>query len=455
MLTVFSFLLGLGLLVAIHEFGHYKMARACGIDVIQFSIGFGKPLIRWRFKPNETEFVVALIPLGGFVRMLDERDAPVPALIRHKAFNTQSLRNRTLVVLAGPLANLLVAVIIYTVVGMFGTQQPKAVLAAPRIGSIAEKQGLRAGDWVVGVEIAGEASNSIESFEDLHWMLTQSIFSGNDVILSVADHEGGPERRRITLPLSSLNVSEFDGNLLQLVGFSGPLTPPLVTDVVSGGAGAKAGLKKGDLVRTAGTMRIDDAQQLRAWIRQSVTASGDASAQAWTVERDGRAVRLTVSPQAVFQDGVWSGRLGVYLGVPPDMILVRLGFAESLLSAAVKTWDMALLTLKMTVKMVSGQASLRNLSGPLSIADQAGKSASGGLMAYALFLAVISVSLGVLNLLPIPVLDGGHLMYYLYEAITGREPSVVWVDTLQRGGMVMLMGMMAIALFNDVARFLG
>jgi regulator of sigma E protease len=204
-----------------------------------------------------------------------------------------------------------------------------------------------------------------------------------------------------------------------------------------------------------GTMQIADAQQLRAWIRQSVTVSGDASAQAWTVEREGRAVRLTVSPQAVFQDGVWSGRLGVYLGVPPEMTLVRLGLTESLSSAAVKTWEMVLLTLKMTVKMVSGQASLKNLSGPLSIADQAGKSASGGLMAYALFLAVISVSLGVLNLLPIPVLDGGHLMYYLYEAITGREPSVVWVDTLQRGGMVMLMGMMAIALFNDVARFLG
>ncbi len=454
-LTALSFVLGVGLLIAVHEYGHYRMARACGVRVIRFSIGFGKPLVRWQFHPQGTEFVIALIPLGGFVKMLDEREGPVDPSDRHLAFNTQRLRHRASIVFAGPLANLLLAVVIYTWVGWWGVPQAKPILATPVAGSVADVAGLRAGDWVLSARVADEDPKPVVSFDNLSWVLTQAVLSRDDVVLSLADQENGPERRTATLRLSDLNASNVDAALFQQIGVLGPFARPLVGKVVPGGPGEIAGLQEGDLVRKVGEMAVIDAQHLRDAIRRAIRSPGQPANQMWTVERDGSLLTLQVSPQPELKDGAWIGRVGVFLGEPPAMTLVRTNGVESLSDGILKTWDMSWLTLKMMLKMLIGEASIKNLSGPLSIADHAGKSANSGFIAYALFLAVVSVSLGVLNLLPIPVLDGGHLMYYLYEAITGHEPSSIWVDRFQRGGMTLLMGMMAIALFNDVARYLG
>lgn len=455
MLTVLSFMLGLGLLIAVHEYGHYRMARACGVRVIRFSIGFGKPLIRWRFHSNPTEFVIATIPLGGFVKMLDEREELVDPSERHLAFNNQRLRNRALIVLAGPVANLLLAVVIYTLVGWWGLPQSKPVLPTPVVGSVADVAGLRAGDWVLSARLADENPKPVHSFENLRWLLTQAVLSREDVVLSLAAEENGPEYKVVTLSLSDLGGRNADAAMFQQIGLLGPFSPPVVGTVVPGGPGDMAGLQEGDWVRKLGDSVVIDAQQLRDAIRQSIQSPSQSVRQLWTVERKGALLILPISPQPELKDGVWVGRVGILLGGAPAMTLVSAHGIEGVVDGILKTWDMSLLTIKMVLKMLMGEASVKNLSGPLSIADQAGKSAHNGFIAYALFLAVISVSLGVLNLLPIPILDGGHLMYYLYEAVTGHEPSSIWVDRFQRGGMALLMGMMAIALFNDVARFLG
>lgn len=454
MTTLIAFVLALGLLIAVHEYGHYRMAVACGVKVLRFSVGFGKPLLTWRRKGNPTEFVLAILPLGGYVRMLDEREAPVDAAERHLAFNTQPLRSRALIVAAGPVANLLLAVALYTVVNWSGVEEPKPVLASPVAGSLAERAGLRGGEWVVQMEPAGEAPVDVGSFEDLRWRLTQAALSSEDVTLWVAREEGG-STRAVPLALSSLDVREADASLFQRIGITAPWTAPVVGEVMAGGAAAAAGLKAGDVVRRVDDQSVPDGQRLRSLIRSAVDTNGAPVSQRWELERDGQVLSLVVQPVPEQQAGVWVGRVGAYIGAAPQMMTVRHGVFDGLAQGVVRTWEVSWLTLKMMGRMVIGEASIKNLSGPLTIADYAGKSASIGITAYLLFLALISVSLGVLNLLPLPVLDGGHLMYYLWEGVTGRSVSEAWMERLQRGGVAILMALMAVALFNDVARLAG
>jgi regulator of sigma E protease len=454
MTTLIAFALAIGLLIAVHEYGHYRMAVACGVKVLRFSVGFGKPLLTWRLKGKPTEFVLAMLPLGGYVRMLDEREAPVDAAERHLAFNTQPLRSRALIVAAGPAANLLLAVALYTMVNWSGVEEPKPVLGSPVAASLAERAGLRGGEWVAQMEAAGETPTDVGSFENLRWRLTQAALSGEDVTLWVAPEEGG-STRAVPLALSSLDVREADASLFQRIGITSPWTAPVVGEVMSGGAAAAAGLQAGDVVRRVDDQPVPDGQRLRALIRSAAGPNGEVVPQRWELERAGRAVSVTVEPKPEQQDGAWVGRVGAYIGAAPEMMTVRHGMFGGLVQGVVRTWEVSWLTLKMMGRMVIGEASIKNLSGPLTIADYAGKSASIGITAYLLFLALISVSLGVLNLLPLPVLDGGHLMYYLWEGVTGRSVSEAWMERLQRGGVAILMALMAVALFNDVARLTG
>jgi regulator of sigma E protease len=452
MLTVLAFLVALALLIAVHEYGHYRMAVACGVKVLRFAIGFGQPLWRWQAKNSPTEFVLCAFPLGGYVRMLDEREAPVAADERHLAFNTQPLRSRALIVVAGPVANLLLAVLLYAVVNWSGVEHPSAVLASPLAGSVAAQAGLKGGEVVVRAGFEAEALQDVASFDDLRWLLTRGALEGRDVRLAVRD-ERGRAVDEVVLALAGMGAQEADAELQRRIGLA-PFTRAVVGQVMAAGAAERAGLRAGDVVLRVDDQAVLDGRQLRELIRASVRASEPLTSN-WRIQRAGAEQMLAVTPEARREGEAWVGRIEAYVGAAPEMVTVRLGPLDGLWQGAVKTWEVAALSLRMMGRMLVGDASLKNLSGPLTIADYAGKSASLGLSPYLVFLALISVSLGVLNLLPLPMLDGGHLMYYLWEGVTGRSVSEVWMERLQRGGVVLLALMMSLALFNDLSRLLG
>ena len=457
LMTLLAFVVALGLLIAVHEWGHYRMAVARGVKVLRFSVGFGKTILR--FKPRkqrpgqDTEFVIGAIPFGGYVKMLDEREGNVAEEDRHLAFNTQPLSTRALIVAAGPVANLVLAVLLYAVVNWVGVAEPRALLSPPVAGSLAQAAGLQGGELVRAVALDGDELKPVASFETLRWALTRGALDGQDVLLEVARTADGAGRE-VRLPLSTLARKDPDAQLFRSIGIVSPLTEPVIGEVMADGAAARAGLRDGDRVVRVGDTPMADGQQLREWIRASGSQGAPADV-AWQIVRDGQALTLNVRPDGVEDKGTRIGRVGAFVGSPPEMVTVRQGPVQGLWSGAVRVWEVSTLSLRLLGRMVVGELSLKNLSGPIAIADYAGKSAALGLTYYLGFLAFISVSLGVLNLLPVPVLDGGHLMYYLWEAVTGKPVEGVWLERLQYVGMFLLLSMMAIAMFNDITQRLG
>ncbi len=456
MLTIVAFIVALGLLIAIHEYGHYRVAVACGVQVTRFSVGFGKPLFKWKPKRQhpgqDTEFIIAAFPLGGYVKMVGQGEA-APAHLLAVSFDAQPLRKRAAIVAAGPVANLLLAVLLYSVVNWMGSEQPKAIIAQPPAASLAASAGLKAGDEILSVSEAGSEPETIRSIEDLRWHITRAALDRFDLSLQVRE-AGRESLRQVSLPITQLNIREADAQMYRKIGLAAPLTQPVMGELVAGGAGDKAGLRQGDRVLSIDGLAILDGGQLREAIRASVL-DDQPVLKTWRIDRNGQVIELPMQVTVKIEGDKISGRIEAFVGSLPQMTNVSYGFFEGLWLGAQKTWDISMLTLRMMGKMVIGEASLKNLSGPLTIADVAGKSASLGLVQYLIFLALISVSLGVLNLLPLPVLDGGHLMYYLWEAVTGKPVTEVWLDRLQRGGVAVLMAMMAVALFNDVNRLFG
>ena len=452
--TIASFLIAIAILVAVHEFGHFATAVAFRVKVLRFSIGFGPRLVTWHSKRLGTEFAISLLPLGGYVKFLDERDGQVASSDRPFAFNVQPLKVRAAIVAGGPVANFLLAIVLYACVNWIGTLQPGPLLSTPFAGSVAEKAGIRGGDLVVAGGPDGQDLAAIQSFDDLRWLLMRSAIDHQDLTLDVTDSQGG-NQRQITLPLAGLEAREADAALFRRIGILAPLAAARIGALAAGGAAEEAGLMPDDLVLQVDGTAIVDAAQLREIIRNAVGPKDVLVTQNWRIERSGATVSLPVTPRLEFVQGSSVARVGAYIGAPPETVMVRYGGIDGLARAVTRTWEVSILSLQMIGKIVVGEASLKNLSGPITIADYAGQSASLGAVPFVVFLALISVSLGVLNLLPLPVLDGGHLMYYLWEALTGKPVSESWMEQLQKVGLVVLLLMMSVAVFNDVTRLWG
>ena len=451
--TVLAFLLTLAVLIVVHEYGHYRVAVACGVKVLRFSVGFGRVIWRHQRSPAHTEFVLSALPLGGYVRMLDEREAPVAPDELHRAFNRKPLRQRAAIVAAGPIANLLLAVLLYASSHWIGVDEPKAVMGTPVAGSLADRAGLRSGDWAQAWQNGDGEWVPVRSLNDLRWHVTQHMMRGEALQLQVSD-AAGRGNRQVRLGLDELGAQEMDAALVKRIGLGPAFSDPVMGEVKAGGPAQLAGLREGDRILRVDGQPLTDAQGLRERIRAAVR-DGQALSMVWQVQRAGQLVDITITPRAVRDGDRQVGRVDAFIGAAPALVNVQLGPFEGLVQGAERTWEVSSLTLRMLGRMVTGQASLRNLSGPLTIADVAGQSAQQGVAYYLGFLALVSVSLGILNLLPLPMLDGGHLMYYIFEALTERPVPDQWLERLQRGGIAVLLLMMSVALFNDVARLLG
>jgi len=449
--AIVAFLVALGPLIVVHEFGHYAVARACGVKVLRFSVGFGKPLWVWRLGRDATEWVIAAFPLGGYVKMLDEREGPVAAAELPRAFNRQSVWRRFAIVVAGPAANFLLAIALYWVLFIHGVPGIKPVIDEPPPGTAAHAAGFAAGDTLTRI-----GDDPVATWQDARWVLLQRAVQKSTVTIEVLDGKGHVVSRKFDL--SGLTSADLDSDFLKTLGLTRfPLqAPPEVQSVKPDGAAARAGLKQGDKILGINNSRIESIKKAIRVIEEN-----PGKTLLFEVHRgDAGQIMMPVIPDVhTGKDGRRIGRINAMLQNRPEafakyLVVVRYGLLESLGKALHKTWETSAFSLKMLGKMIMGEVSLKNLSGPITIADYAGQSAQGGVPPFLMFLALISISLGVLNLLPIPLLDGGHLMYYMVEIFKGRPISDRAIEIGQHVGMALLFTLMAFALYNDINRLI-
>ena len=454
--TLLAFIVALGSLVTLHELGHYLVARLCGVKVLRFSVGMGKVVYSRKFGKDQTEWAISALPLGGYVKMLDSRDPETGALTdadMAREFTRQSVWRRMAIIAAGPLANFLVAIVLYAGLFMHGIEEPSS-----RIGTVAEQStaylsGLRSGDTVQAVN-----GNAVASWTELRWELMQAALDKQAARIDVRRPDRGDQQA--TIAAASLASIDLEGDLLGKLGIVLARPAPVLGKIMPGGAAERAGLQPGDLIVAIDGKPMADGVAVIETLMQSPGKTLQV-----LLRRHGQDLTVPVTPEAEIAKGakgsqasgqtaVTVGKIKAEIALTPDMIVVASGPFAAVGKGAVKVWDTSIMSLKMLGKMLTGEVSLKNVTGPITIADYAGQTARIGLVSYLSFIAFISISLGVMNLLPIPVLDGGHLLYYSLEVLTGRPLPERVGEIAQRLGLGLLLTLMVLAVFNDVLRLL-
>lgn len=441
--SLVGFLLAIAILVAVHEFGHFWVARKLGIRVLKFSIGFGRTLITWRRKNDPTEYSVSMIPLGGYVRMLDEREGDVSPEDRQFAFNNKSLGVRTAVVFAGPLFNFLFAILAIWLVFQIGTPDIRPVVGQVVENSLAENAGFRAGDTLLSVN-----GREVRTWSEQQFYMLHQAMKNNPLEIEVRGEDGAV--RLAALDFSGLDQRGISRRpITSQVGLYPEPPPAEVHRLVPGAPAERSGLRPGDRITAV------DGVAIASWI-DMVKAVSDRPGQETEIAfvRDGTQHRVTLTPAPTEVDGKTLGRIGLYMP-PYENTRLRYGPLRAVWEAMDYNWRMIAITARSLGRMLVREMSSENLSGPITIARIAGDTVESGLVDFLRFLAIISISLGLLNLLPIPMLDGGHLLYFLVEAVTGREPSEGVMFRGQQIGIVLLVLLMGLAFYNDIMRLFG
>jgi regulator of sigma E protease len=449
MITILAFIGAISLLVLIHELGHFWVARRCGVKVLRFSLGFGPVIYSKRFANGATEWAISAIPLGGYVKMVDEREGEVAPEDLKYAFNRKPVLQRILIVVAGPLANFLLAIVLYWALFVYGVPGLKPTLGDVPQGSPAAIAQMQPGETITSVN--GE---TIPTWSELRWALLELALRQSETRVEGRGAQG--EQLFHTLDLTSLEARDLDGEFLDKLGLR-PFQPailPVIGKVAEGSAAQLAGLLEGDVI-----LRIDDVAMTQ-WsnVVDAIRAHPEQTVRL-EIRRGAKMLNVTLVPQAVTESGKKIGMIGVAPKVDKQLwheMFTEVSYApfEALVRSLRKTWETTVVSVKMMGKMIVGEISMKNLSGPITIADYAGQSAALGAAAYFGFLALISISLGVLNLLPIPLLDGGHLLYYVAEIFKGSPVSERTMELGQRLGLTVLLFLMAFALYNDFNRLL-
>jgi regulator of sigma E protease len=444
-----AFALILGVLIVVHEFGHYIVARRAGVKVLRFSVGFGRALWSRRIGRDGTEWAIGMFPLGGYVKMLDEREGDVAPEELHRSFNRQSVWRRMAIVVAGPLANLLLAVFVYWGLFWSGTEELKPILGAPVPASQAAAAGFENGERVL--KVGGEV---VQTWQDMRWVLLSRAVDQDQVEFEVINQRSEIAVRRLNV--SSAREDGWEGDALEKLGISffRPVIPAVIGKVGADSAASAAGLEPGDDILLINGKPVSNWSDVVRNVRSSPGKPLD-----FEVARHAGRYLITITPAVVDENGGQIGRIGASvrdagLSRSELMITVRYGPLASLGKAIDETWDKSVFSLVMIGKMIAGEVSWRNISGPVTIADYAGQSAKLGIGYYLKFLALVSISLAVLNLLPIPILDGGHLLYYVLEIIKRGPLSERSMEIGQQIGLALMLMLMAFAFYNDINRLI-
>lgn len=448
--NIFFFIVAIGVLVTIHEFGHYWVARKCGVKVLRFSIGFGKPLFKWLRKTpegDEVEYVVAAIPLGGYVKMLDEREGDVADDEKNRAFNNQTLSKRVAIVFAGPAFNFILAILLYWLVFMIGSTVARPLLGQVTANSIAAQADFEIKDEVI---LVGDVK--VNSWDEFRLEILDQGLNGGVLPIGVRSAGGMVYKRN--LELGEIRLLEKEGDIFKDIGFTRwqPKLDAKIGGVIEGGAAEVAGLRKGDHV-----LYVDGVSVPHWGFLVEAIRSKPKKLMSFHILRASEEIEVNILPGARETSDGEQGYIGAYQHISDDVrqqltTYVEYSVFDAISKAVQKTWDMSTLTLRVLWKMITGEAALSNISGPITIATYAGMTASIGLISFLSFLAVISVSLGVLNLLPVPMLDGGHLLYYFIELIKGSPVSETFELIGQQLGIFVLALLMSVAIFNDISR---